>query len=260
MSISDLVPLSMSVLHDKMMTDMNTEHEALKMKLKQQVDDRLRVDVIGTGGTYFSASLKNGVTKMPSDGSSAVWLVKFDPNDDTSTTTTIPNFVDTVAGLKVRVGGVVVFPFKTATFGTLPAEHSGFDRTRDDTPQMKIVCFTDNDSVIVMCRAGPFLFDDFVTLQQQLPRRMHVTDLVRFLKDQRNTNNGTVLLTEMKITGVMIREYQFKGILPLLEESIPLHATSRLPSRAVTAVDDEDEDTDDSGCGYCYYYCCRRRR
>ena len=257
----------MSVLRDKMMTDMNTEHEALKMKLQQQEEDRLRVEVIGPGGTsYCRASLKNGVPKMPSpNGVPAVWRVKFYPNDDTTTTTTIiPNFIETVAGLNVRVGGVVVFPFNTATFRTYSfstdAGHAGFDRTRDDTPQMGRVSFTNADSVLVMCRVGPILFDDFVTLLQQLPRRMPVTDLVRFLKDPRNIINGTVLLSEMKITGVMFREYHIKGILPLLEESIPLHATSRLPSRAVTAVDDEDEDTDDSGCGYCYYYCCRRRR
>ena len=65
-------------------------------------------------------------------------------------------------------------------------------------------------------RVGPILFEDFVTL----PRHMDVKDLVRFLKDQTNNNNGTVLLSETEIVCVAIRKSQIEGILPLLEESM----------------------------------------
>ena len=244
-----------------MMTDMNSEHEALKMKMQQLKEDRLRVEITGRHGDpkYYEASMKDGVSVTKPDGRS-FWDVFFGDNDDDNTNTIIPNFIETVAGLEVRVSGVVALRLEDLTCRTYTAESAGF--TRNDTPQMGGVSFTNDNRIGVLGRVGPILYEDYINLSHSLPPQgMKVTELVRFLKNlQTNNNNDTVLLPQLKIERVYFLKSQIPGVLSLLEDTTGGRSTSRLPSRAVTAVDDEDEDTDDSGCGYCYYYCCRRRR
>ena len=202
------------------MADLITEHEALKMKMQQQEEDRLRVEVIGPGGTYCRASLKDCVSATTPDGTS-FWSVFFDSRDGTNTTNTIiPNFVETVAGLELRLGDIVNFKFKTAKFCTAPAEHAGFNRTRDDRPQMGYVCFANDNGVEVIGRVGPILYEDYINLSHSLPHReMNVTDLVRFLKDHQSNNNDMVLLHQLKIERVSFLKTQIPGVLSLLEDT-----------------------------------------
>ena len=94
------------------MADMNTEHEALKIKMQQQEEDRLRLALTGPNNgrpVYFEKSMRDGhnVDDIP------LWKVTFENNDDHNTNTVIPNFVATVAGLEFRLGDIVVFPFNT---------------------------------------------------------------------------------------------------------------------------------------------------
>ena len=114
-----------------------------------------------------------------------------------------------------------------------------------------------DNGVLVSCRVGPILFDNFVTL----PRRMHVTDLVRFLTDHRTNNpKYTVLLQSLDIKSVMIHKSRIEGILPLFRESmLPpgrcgcsgcVSSVVAAPTvvavtatTAAAAVNDEDEDS-----------------
>ena len=121
------------------------------------------------------------------------------------------------------MGGVVLFKLSEATC-YIP--HARFDSTRDDEPQMRLILFVSSDDGVRVCgRVGPIRYNDFVTM---VTRRMHVTDLVRFLKDHQtnNTNNGRVLLPQLQILSVVFRKSQIKGILPLLEDTMEETATS----------------------------------
>ena len=122
------------------------------------------------------------------------------------------------------MGGVVLFKLSEAT---CYIQHARFDSTRDDEPQMRLILFVSSDDGVRVCgRVGPIRYNDFVTM---VTRRMHVTDLVRFLKDHQtnNTNNGgRVLLSEIEIKMLVIQKSQIKGILPLLEDTMEETATS----------------------------------
>jgi len=186
-----LAPFVASVLRDQVVTDLLAELKRKDERIQQQAEDRLRLELTGQNG---------------------------DPRDGNNTTI-FPNFVETVPGLELRLGGVVLFKLSEATF-CIP--HARFDRTRDDDEQkMRLVLFVSSDAgVRVSAYVGPIRYNDFVTV---LPRRMHVTDLVRFLKDHQtnNTNNGSrVLLSEIEIKMIGIQKSQIKGILPLLEDTM----------------------------------------
>jgi len=222
-SISYLAPFVASVLRDQVVTDLLAELKRKDERIQQQAEDRLRLELRGRNGDllYCKTSMKHGISTTGPDGI-PVWDVAFfHPSDDT---TTIPNFVETVAGLELRLGGVVLFKLSEATF-CIP--HASFNRTRDDEQKMRLVLFVSSDAgVRVIAYVGPIRYNDFVTV---LPRRMHVTDLVRFLKDHQtnNTNNGgRVLLSEIEIKMLVIQKSQIKGILPLLEDTMEETATS----------------------------------
>jgi len=223
-SISYLAPFVASVLRDQVVADLLAELKRKDERIQQQAEDRLRFELTGRNGdlVYCKTSMTHGVSTTYPDGRSN-WHIFFGARHST---TTIPDFVETVAGLELRVGGIVVFKFNGATFCTRAAEHAGFNRTRDEEPQLGKVLFTSSDgSVRVLGRVGPIRYNDFVTM---VPRRIHVTDLVRFLKDHQtnNTNNGRVLLPQLQILSVVIHKSQIKGILPLLEDTMEETATS----------------------------------
>jgi len=218
-SISYLAPFVASVLRDQVVTDLLAESKRKEERIQQQAEDRLRLELTGRNGdlVYCKTSMKDGVGWPRSQ---PLWLVHFDPKDGNNTTI-FPNFVETVPGLELRLGGVVVFKFDEAICVTATTENAGFDRTRDDEQKMRLVTFVNSDAgVRVSAYVGPIRYNDFVTV---LPRRMHVTDLVQFLKDHQtnNTNNGSrALLSEIEIKMIGIQQSQIKGILPLLEDTM----------------------------------------
>ena len=217
----------MSVLRDKMMADMNTEHEALKIKMQQQEEDRLRLALTGPNNgrpVYCQASMKYGVTRDVEG--TPYWEVSFDDNDD-GTNITIPNFVATVAGLEIRLGDIVMTNFNQMECYTAPAGDAGFDRTRDDKPQMINVGFNNGNGVHVRGRVGPILYEDYINLRRHL-LTYQVTELVRLMKNhQTNNNNETVLLPQLQILSVLFIKSQIKGILPLLEDTTGGLSTSK---------------------------------
>jgi len=199
-------------------TELLAEIKRKDERIQQQAEDRLRVEITGRNGdlVYCKTSMKDGVVGLE-PRSQPLWHVHFDPKDGNNTTI-FPNFVETVAGLELRLGGVVVFKFDEAICVTATTENAGFDRTRDDESKMRLVTFVNSDAgVRVSAYVGPIRYNNFVTI----PRRMHVTDLVRFLKDhQTNNNTDTVLLSEIEIKMIGIQKSQIKGILPLLEDTM----------------------------------------
>ena len=215
-SISYLAPFVASVLRDQVVTDLLAELKRKDERIQQQAEDRLRLELTGRNGdlVYCKASMKDGVCGPISQ---PLWYVHFDPKDGNNTTI-FPNFVETVPGLELRLGGIVLFKLSEATF-CIP--HARFDPTRDDEQKMRLVTFVSSDAgVRVSAYVGPIRYNDFFTV---LPRRMHVTDLVRFLKDHQsnNTNNGSrALLSEIEIKIIVIQQSQIKGILPLLEDTM----------------------------------------
>ena len=140
----------------------------------------------------------------------------FHPSDDT---TTIPNFVEIVAGLEVRVGGIVVYRFRDAIFFT-----DARDRTRDDEKQMRSVHFGVGNFydfeprgsivVTVIGEAGPILFNDY---RNALPEDLKVPQLVEFLTRHRADNNDdAVLLQNLRLNAVVFDKSYIDGILSLL--------------------------------------------
>ena len=86
---------------------------------------------------------------------------------------------------------------------------------------MANVFFYNVNSIRVIGRVGPILYEDYINLEHSLPHQvMKVTDLVQFLKDhQTNNNNETVLLPQLQILSVLFIKSQIKGILPLLKDT-----------------------------------------
>ena len=206
-----------------MMADLIAESKRKDEKLQQQQEDRLRLELMGPGGrpVYFKKSMKDGVSTTEQGGIPS-WDVIFEGNDDNNTII-IPNFIETVIGLELRLGGIVEFKFNQAKFWTAPAEVAGFDRTRDDKPQMANVGFNNASGVSIWGRVGPILYEDYINLTQSLPHQglgMKVPDFVRFMNDhQTNNNNDTVLLPILQIMDVTFLKSQIPGILSLLEDT-----------------------------------------
>ena len=213
-SVSDLVPFVASVLRDRAMQDLQTEHDALQQELKRHQEAQLRVEITGRDGNpvYCQTSMKYGVT-CDVEGT-PYWEVSFDDNDD-GTNITIPNFIEAVEGLELRLGDIVIFPFNTAKNFNAPAEHAGFDRTRDDTRQMANVGFHNDNGVQVVGQVGPILFEEYSSLFEPT---MDVPGLVRVLTDHNNNNSDTdtVLVPQLEIFVVSFPESQITGILRLL--------------------------------------------
>ena len=221
-------PFVASVLRDRAMQDLQTEHEALKEKLNRQQEAQLRVEITGRDGNpvYCQTSMKDGGSST-TRGDIPLWQVFFVDNDDNNTI--IPNFIDTVEGLVIRLSGNAIFRFDEAMFGTVLG-NNGFDRTRDDVPQMGNVAFVINkdtgmrdDShgrdIMLFARVGPILYHDFMNTLPQEP--ILVRDLVIFLNANRNNNNNhnnhAALLGEMRIDSLIFPYSQITGILSLLK-------------------------------------------
>ena len=188
-------------------------------RLQQEREDRLRVELMGPDGdgnpVYLEASMMNGYTNRNPDGS-LNWQVRFD--DDDTTDISIPNFIRTVAGLQLRVGGVVILPsLKGATFFTYAAEEAGFDRSLDDELQMGRIGF-DTPFVTVCGRIGPILYKDYVKLSDPDPNlSLKVPNFVQFLENLRDDPNNTVLLPQLDISSVLVRQSGITGIMSLLQ-------------------------------------------
>ena len=132
--------------------------------------------------------------------------------------TLIPNFLETVAGLEVRVGGVVIMKVRAATVVLSAADETGFDRTCSENPQMGIVTFVNADGVSLMGRIGPILYENYINL----PRNITVPGLVQFWTEHPTTNNNTdatVLLPQLQILAVSFLQSQIQGLLPFLEDN-----------------------------------------
>jgi hypothetical protein len=201
--------------------DLHTEYEALKEELNRQQEAQLRVEITGRDGdpVYCQTSMQYGVVEVV-DGT-PYWEVFFDDNDD-GTNITIPNFIETVEGLELRLGGNVFFRFDEAKF----SPRHFFDRTRDDVAQMGGISFGISNipgaryNVALFGRVGPIMYHDFMNALPQ--EELAVPDLVRFLNANRNNNNNNnnrqeVLLQELKIESVVFPSSRITGILALLK-------------------------------------------
>ena len=201
-SMRDLVPF-VSFLYD--------DRAALQQKFEQHQDDWLRLELTGTCGdpNCDEGSMKDGFSynETTTNGEIASsWVVPFDHS--------IPNFVETVAGLEIRVSGVVVLRLKKARIYTQPPERAGFDRTRDDELQMGRFRLSDGNGIAVLGRVGPILYEDY----NNLPTGTPVPEFVQFLTDHRTNNpNGPMLLQKFKVTRVGFRKSDIPGILSVLQ-------------------------------------------
>ena len=131
--------------------------------------------------------------------------------------TLIPNFLETVAGLEVRVGGVVIMKVRAATVVLSAADETGFDRTHDEEPQMGIVTFVNADGVSLMGRIGPILYENYINL----PRNITVPGLVQFWTEHPTMNttaNATMVVPQLQLLAVSFLQSQIPGLRPFLEE------------------------------------------
>ena len=219
-STRDLVPF---------VSFLQTNQDALQQQFQQEREDRLRVELKGPGGgdpLHCATSMKRGYTDK-GDRNIPHWVVRFHHSFDgvnnvvrdskypDNIYTLIPNFLETIAGLEVHLGGVVVLKVRAAT--VVAPEEAGFDRTRDEDPQMGIVAFVNADGVKLWGRVGPIRYHDFVAI----PRNITVPGLVQFWTEHPTTNNNTdatVLLPQLQILAVSFLQSQIPGLLPFLEE------------------------------------------
>ena len=216
MSKSDLALFVGAVLRDPVMVDLIAESEQKDEQIKQQQEDRLRIEITGRNGTlkFCQGSMKNGVSVTGPDNTPK-WEVQFDQSDDFNTT--IPNFIDTVEELEVRLGGVVQFQFDEAQVHSVydldpEGDNTGFDRrTRDTVPQMGQIFFeNENDRwdttvAAVYGGIGPVLYDQFENIDNQLTS-LHEPERAPLLRS-----------LDLKIEKVVFDKSKIRGILSLLE-------------------------------------------
>ena len=197
-SMSYLAPFVASVLRDQVVTDLLVER-------RQQEDDRLQLEVTGRNGKpkYYKASMRDGQMTPTGDG----FYVFFNRP-------LLPNFVDKIPRLEVRLGGVSVAPFHQMIAVTMPVERAGFDRTRGNAPQLGRIQFFSNrnDGVQVNGCVGPIRPNDYA----DLPRTMAVDVFVRWVKYYQ-TINGPYMMCYLKILSIFVPKCQINGIINLLE-------------------------------------------
>ena len=199
-SISYLAPFVASVLRDQVVADLLAESKRKDERIQQQEEDRLRLEVTGQNGRpkYYKASMRDGQMTPTRSG----FYVFFNRP-------LLPNFVDKIPRLEVRLGGVNVAPFYQMLVVTSTAERAGFDRTRDNAPQLGRIKFFSNrnDGVQVFGCVGPILPSDYANL----PHTMAVADLVRFVKHYQ-TMNGPYMMCYLKILSIFVPKCQIDGI------------------------------------------------
>ena len=192
---------------------LQNDRDALQQQLQREREDRLRVELTGPRGVlvHFEGSMKDGVRSNFSDDGEVIpsWIVRLDLR--------IPNFIDTVAGLELRVGGNVVFRFDDALiFITAPARQAGFDLARVDQPQIAIIRYLSPD-VIVAVRVGPIVYQNYINLFGP-NRPMAVPDFVRFWRDHRTNNpNDNVLLQDLNVEVVHFCKNSIPGTMSVLQ-------------------------------------------
>ena len=196
-SMSYLAPFVASVLRDQVVTDLLVER-------RQQEDDRLQLEVTGRNGKpkYYKASMRDGQMTPTGDG----FYVFFNRP-------LLPNFVDKIPRLEVRLGGVSVAPFHQMIAVTMPVERAGFDRTRGNAPQLGRIQFFSNrnDGVQVFGSMGPILPSDYANL----PATMAVADLVRFVKHYQAFDGPYIsayMMCYLKILSIFVPTCQINGI------------------------------------------------
>ena len=199
-SMSYLAPFVASVLRDPVLADLLAESKRKDERIQQQEEDRLRLEVTGRNGKpkYYKASMRDGQMTPTGNG----FYVFFNRP-------LLPNFVDKIPRLEVRLGGVNVAPFYQMLVVTSTAERAGFDRTRDNAPQLGRIKFFSNrnDGVQVFGCVGPILPSDYANL----PDTMAVADLVRFVKHYQ-TINGPYMMCYLKILSIFVPKCQINGI------------------------------------------------
>ena len=199
-SMSYLAPFVASVLRDQVLVDLLAESKRKDERIQQQEEDRLRLEVTGQSGKpkYYKASMRDGQMTPTGNG----FYVFFNRP-------LLPNFVDKIPRLEVRLGGVNVAPFYQMLVVTSTAERAGFDRTRDNAPQLGRIKFFSNrnDGVQVFGCVGPILPSDYANL----PHTMAVADLVQFVKHYQ-TINGPYMMCYLKILSIFVPKCQINGI------------------------------------------------
>jgi hypothetical protein len=204
-STSYLAPFVASVLRDQVVADLLAESKRKDERIQQQEEDRLRLEVTGRNGKpkYYKASMRDGQLTPTGSG----FYVFFNRP-------LLPNFVDKIPRLEVRLGGVNVAPFYQMLAVTMPVERAGFDRTRGNAPQLGRIQFFSNrnDGVQVFGSMGPILPSDYANL----PATMAVADLVRFVKHYQAIDDGPYMMQHMmcylKILSIFVPTCQINGI------------------------------------------------
>ena len=199
-STSYLAPFVASVLRDQVVADLLAESKRKDERIQQQEDDRLRLEVTGRNSKpkYYKASMRDGQMTPTGDG----FYVFFNRP-------LLPNFVDKIPRLEVRLGGVSVAPFHQMIAVTMPVERAGFDRTRGNAPQLGRIQFFSNrnDGVQVNGCVGPIRPNDYA----DLPRTMAVDVFVRWVKYYQ-TINGPYMMCYLKILSIFVPTCQINGI------------------------------------------------
>ena len=162
----------------------------------------------------FRASMMDGFIDRGPDGR-LYWCVCFD-HDDATTDISILDFIETVAGLELRVGGDAYLRLDEATVSTYVGEDAGFNLDRFDEPQMGNIRFNSRN-VQVYGRVGPILYHDYLTRWPQ-DEELTVPEFVQFLEDFRAHDvNDTVSLPQLNIGSVEFPQSQITGSLSVLQ-------------------------------------------
>ena len=203
-STSYLAPFVASVLRDQVMADILAVSKQKDERIQRQEEDRLRLEVTGRNGKpkYYKASMRDGQMTPTGDG----FYVFFNRP-------LLPNFVDKIPRLEVRLGGVSVAPFHQMIAVTMPVERAGFDRTRGNAPQLGRIQFFSNrnDGVQVFGSMGPILPSDYANL----PATMAVADLVQFVKHYQAIDGPYIsayMMCYLKILSIFVPTCQINGI------------------------------------------------
>ena len=181
MSGSDLAQFVATVLKDRALVDMQQELEALRSKLKDNINKQLLVQITGPNGqpVYFEESLKNHEPAY--DGQYCIRTqIHYDEIDCMSTDVELT--IDSIfGGLEIRLGGNVVERFNKDTLDILGMENpvqTYAPEHRDELEWENYVISPKRDSQLygMVVSFGPMTLTEYETLRQR--GRMDIPEFI----------------------------------------------------------------------------------